>query len=376
MAWGASWNGVSVMATAKSTIRYSLAALAAFLLAGCGGLLNFAASTYLVSSTVEISDGGRLSQQTLVVRCRIVREPDGLGSVARARAEGDRHWYQRPDGSLLVLGSLVPCRWNEAPALGATDEYRSHITSFVSLYEPGAHPRRRRDVELTRSAAAAGMPEIVGLTLRVVPAQEVTRGIEQRIELPEPASTDRPIRTTGWQGVSLERGNWFGLETETVTLRGGQCGVEAGKSQQPVVLQRRGAAPPQCLAVAPCSQVPASAEHCRVQGPARSITYDDRFSRAAIGALNPANDTLMAEGAAMLAAGAPTVDIGGQPIWAPEVCWNGLCVSGDQARRGFYAYDPNTEEVVRVMPTPRPGGRASLILRCAGLRRSEGEGQC
>lgn len=96
----------------------------ALLLSGCGPeaiMSTLNPVRYAVRSDVEVRIDGRARRGVFVQRCSISDQTDSIVGMVLTDISGDTPWFTTPDGGVLIVGGLAPCRWWEKkPARGAT----------------------------------------------------------------------------------------------------------------------------------------------------------------------------------------------------------------------------------------------------------------
>ncbi len=168
-------------------------AMAALLLAGCGPktiISMLLPERYSATSTVTFTHDGATHVQSLSTHCKHVDQSDSIAGILLTSYDAEHHWWKRPDGALLILGDIKPCRfmrgehispvmttdpdsmiYNQESLLfdDATAPARLELLSTLKLMDPhngyvlGAHAERgaRLPVRDTLRAAFPGLPLVM-----------------------------------------------------------------------------------------------------------------------------------------------------------------------------------------------------------------------
>lgn len=93
--------------------------------------------TYTVSSTIEFRmPNGSVRTQTQRYRCKIMDTTDAINGSLGVDSVGDRHWLKYPNGSVLIVGALQPCRWTTTPKRGLYEKEPMDAPSNTGYLSP------------------------------------------------------------------------------------------------------------------------------------------------------------------------------------------------------------------------------------------------
>lgn len=297
---------------------------------------------YAVTSTVHFTVGDAEATQALVSRCERSKGMPLLFVTAGLHVTSERHWVRFPDGRLLVLGSLHPCRWGPVhpPAAGAglTLAADPNAPGAVRdgrafLFDDATHPTQ---VELYSTTAlfgdgAAGVhasgtlavgggepSETLGAAFPWL--AEVDAGFAARDEDAEPVA---PL------------GSFVGYEAILSELKGGASCEVGGESGQVAVPTDAA-----CRFLPECDDRPNRACRrtlggVRPEHSATKITFDPVAPEAGyLSTLWPAPDL---------------VPPGLGAAWLPELCAGAVC-QPTKRFQGFAWWFPESRRLLEVRP--------------------------
>ena len=308
--------------------------------------------TYTVSSTIEFRmPNGSLRTQTQRYRCKIMDTTDAINGSLGVDSVGDRHWLKYPNGSVLIVGALQPCRWTTTPKRGLYEKEPMDAPSNTGypgsldtvIFDNADHPLRA----------------VVYSTQDLIKSRTIISG--------------SPLVFTGRQPSAPRLKNTFpGLYDLVLTggVRGGSGGEKSNLLPQHfsgVVVRvfklddgsDCGAAPGGAIVVigqeSPCRDVRTNCATATATGDfvcgryIRNLdtAYDDRLANVQVLHAMPENPGFKARylssGLIMDQAGIPESERT-KSGWRPRICYKTYCrIGGD-----FTIYDRETHEVLTV----------------------------
>lgn len=166
-----------------------LCLIAAFGLTACGPrtvVSTFFPERYVVESTMEYFDGGRIRRQTTVTKCVVRDVSDSINNVPTLYTiEGEPHWIKPTGGGILVIevGGHYPCLWDEEPTPGIEahpPEYMLEKGFFGSWLVDDINRPQRIEVLNTPELFVRheGYPQLRSFTVRVVKGARPSRTLE------------------------------------------------------------------------------------------------------------------------------------------------------------------------------------------------------
>jgi hypothetical protein len=146
----------------------------------------FLPQRYVVESTMEYVEGGRVLSQTQLTRCVVRDVSDSMNNDPTIYdVEGEPHWIKSAGGGILVLEVLghYPCLWEAAPAVG-TEANPPEQALKMALYGSWLidDVNRPQRIEVLNTAELfvrnEGYPQLRSFTARVVERGRPTRALE------------------------------------------------------------------------------------------------------------------------------------------------------------------------------------------------------
>lgn len=330
--------------------------LAASSLAACGPRTLrswFFPETYTVSSTIEFRMlDGSVTTQTQRYRCKIIDTTDALNGGLGVELVGDRHWLKNPDGSILIVGALQPCRWTTTPKRGLHEkeplnvqlraEYPSSLDTV--LFDDVDQPLRAtvfHTAELIKRGSVISDSPLI-FTGRRPSAPRLKNAFPGLHDL---VLVDGYRGGGGWDESDLRPNHFSGVVVRTFKLNdSADCGATGEGAVMEIGRE------------SPCRDVRTNCDTadgdfvCGRYIRNLDVAYDDRLTNAQVIHSAPeipafmtrlfATDLIMAQAGIVKSEGAKSV-------WRPHICYKTYCRDGG----GYQIYDRDTHEVLIVWVT-------------------------
>jgi hypothetical protein len=290
---------------------------------------------YAVARTAVFETAGRRTEQTVHLRCHVVRLAHREEYVARP--EGEPNFLPRPDGAILVLRRGNPCSWTfPLPAEGARSDQLDQ-GRFGVLFDDVREPTSAVNVPLQGELAPPGGPRLISLSATVVPDRPPSEDLR--------SAFPGAVRDSGGGGADavpyLERGGWVTARALSRQLPPDAC---PGVATPTMAESEDGL--PACAREAPC-YAGTSANPCGWTVVPTIVSPD--FKRVTVESA-PREGWMRPHFPArrVRAAGAPARRTQDGPAWSPEVCVTGACAPAGRSAGEVLFHDPAGSRIVNV----------------------------
>lgn len=352
----------------------TVVSLAAPLLLGCGPMTIWSSMfplEYDVVTTLQYESAGKRSTQEQVTHCKLVDQTDSIAANTAVYSFGEPPWLEEDDGSLLILGSLSPCKWfphEELPEPGkrfplmAGDERdkppdaegipaseswrlddpanpsRLEVWTTRTFFHGDAEPHITATIGVTEAPTTYGLDAAFPWLASADAAHEAVRAAHKDV----PAYAEQPLDPRSFAGVGAEL---FLLQ------KGATCPAPDATAELPILL------PPatECVYLRECREgqdlpcrVPLGGVRPLVREDAAAITFRLDEPRPGYRATLLRVDTLPAT--APLEKGR----------WTPEVCFGDTCFPTEHTPRP-YVYFPAKNVLVELDPRRLSVVRPDLV---------------
>jgi len=331
----------------KSVISIALSLISACLLVSCGKLPGSPPMIEATSTAIFKYNGQRLTQAN-AVRCEMVGMNDGVVHIGSApRIEGDRHWFKRADGSIIIFPEFDSCI-DTAAIPGESRE----VMHPNGVFEPQSH-----ETFVFNSSESPTLVDILAANTFTSPTDQsilqsviLTRAdvpLTHNLAIAFPGlakmAPDPDQPATGVPGGDVFAGNFLGVQARaTILASNTKCGTNAVTGV--VILSERDA----CRFVNECNKS-ARKLVCGKEAGGLHVSYDPSFSTANVVMGKPDlryRATLYDSRLPVFAKARSS-----SRKWRPVICVEATCAAPRDADLPTLFYYPARHLLIEVGPT-------------------------